>query len=113
MNLEAQKAFNTIERSITSKPVRKLFRVATNAFLEADGNPRPEHAEGASTSGLSRFYNDYTWNLRFIIRTIRNTIKQKLVNLARHKRTRKHVLQLMIDLTSLQKTGEFLTTKRT
>ena len=107
MNLEAQKTFNTIERSISSKAVRKLFRVATNAFLEADGNPRPEHAQGASTSGLSRFYNDYKWNLRFIIRTIRNTIKQKLINLARHRRTRKHVLQLMIDLTSLQKTGEF------
>ena len=107
MNQEARKAFNTIERSLTSKAHRKLLRVATNAFLEADGNPRPEHAEGASASSLSRFFNDYNWNLRGIIRILRQNITRQLLNLARQKRTRKHVLKLMLDLTSLEKTGEF------
>ena len=107
MNQEARQAFNTIERSLTSKAHRKLLRVATNAFLEADGNPRPEHAEGASASSLSRFFNDYNWNLRGIIRILRQNITRQLLNLARQKRTRKHVLKLMLDLTSLEKTGEF------
>ena len=126
MNQEARKAFNTIEQSLASKAHRKLLRVATNAFLEADGNPRPEHAEGASASSLSRFFNDYNWNLRGIIRILRQNILRQLLNLARQKRTRKHVLKLMLDLTSLlahktapvglfalEKTGEFLTTKCT
>ena len=107
MNQEARQAFNTIERSLTSKAHRKLLRVVTNTFLEADGNPRPEHAEGASASSLSRFFNDYNWNLRGIIRILRQNITRQLLNLARQKRTRKHVLKLMLDLTSLEKTGEF------
>ena len=120
MNQEARKAFNTIEQSLASKAHRKLLRVATNAFLEADGNPRPEHAEGASASSLSRFFNDYNWNLRGIIRILRQNILRQLLNLTRQKRTRKHVLKLMLDLTSLlahktapvglfalEKTGEF------
>lgn len=107
MKQEARKAFNTIERSLASKAHRKLLRVATNAFLEADGNPRPEHADGASASSLSRFFNDYDWNLRGIIRILRQNITRQLLNLARQKRSRKHVLKLMLDLTSLEKTGEF------
>lgn len=64
MNREARKAFKTIERCLASKAYRKLLRVTTNAFLEADGNPRPEHAQGAKANSLSRFFNDYDWNLR-------------------------------------------------
>jgi hypothetical protein len=104
---EARKQFNTIEQTLASKAHRKLLRVATNAFLEANGNPRPEHADGASSSSLSRFFNDYDWNLRVLIRILRQNINRQLLNLARQKRSRKHVLKLMLDLTSLEKTGEF------
>jgi Transposase DDE domain len=38
---------------------------------------------------------------------LRQNITRQLLNLARQKRSRKHVLKLMLDLTSLEKTGEF------
>jgi Transposase DDE domain len=104
---EARKLFNTIEQTLASKAHRKLLRVATNAYLEANGNPRPEHADGASASSLSRFLNKYDWNLRVLIRILRQNINRQLLNLSTQKRSRKHVLKLMLDLTSLEKTGEF------
>lgn len=104
---EARKLFNTIEQSLASQAHRKLLRAATNAFLEANGNPRPEHANGTSSSSLSRFLNKYDWNLRVLIRILRQNINRQLQNLSRQKRTRKHTLKLMLDLTSLEKTGDF------
>lgn len=104
---EARKLFNTIEQTLASKAHRKLLRAATNAFLQANGNPRPEHAEGASASSLSRFLNEYDWNLRGLIRILRQNINRQLLNLSTQKRSRKHVLKIMLDLTSLEKTGEF------
>ncbi len=104
---EARKLFNTIEQTLASKAHRKLLRAATNAFLEANGNPRPEHADGASASSLSRFLNEYDWNLRGLIRILRKNINRQLLNLSTQKRSRKHLLKIMLDLTSLEKTGEF------
>jgi Transposase DDE domain len=104
---EARKLFNTIEQTLASKAHRKLLRVATNAYLGANGNPRPEHADGASASSLSRFLNEYNWNLRGLIRILRQNINRQLLNLSAQKRSRKHVLKVMLDLTSLEKTGEF------
>ena len=65
MKQEARKAFKTIERCL-ARAHRELRRVTTNAFRQADGNPRPEHAQGAKANSLSRFFNDYDWNLGFL-----------------------------------------------
>jgi hypothetical protein len=51
--------------------------------------------------------NKYDWNLRVLIRILRQNINRQLQNLSRQKRTRKHTLKLMLDLTSLEKTGDF------
>jgi Transposase DDE domain len=107
MNQEARKVFNTIEALLPSKHQRKSLRVITNAFLEANGQPRPEHAIGKSASALSRFLNQYQWNLRALIRAVRNAITQRLVHASHNRRGRKPLLELILDLTTLEKVGDF------
>jgi hypothetical protein len=107
MNTEARKVFNTIETLLPSKHHRKSLRVITNAFLEANGQPRPEHAIGKSASALSRFLNQYQWNLRALIRAVRNAITQRLIQTSHNRRGRKPLLELILDLTTLEKVGDF------
>ena len=103
------------------------------AFLEADGNPRPEHAPIKSPSAFSRFLNHYDWNAscsqdstcldptpapsgfgrcravraRAIIRTIRTAVTAKIWSLYAQRKGRRPILEIMVDLTTLEKTGKF------
>ena len=74
-------------------------------FLEAQGHPLPQHAQEKSASALSRFLNHYQWSTRAVIRTTRKTILQQL---ALHLPRKNTPLQVLIDLTSLEKCGKFL-----
>ena len=74
-------------------------------FLEAQGHPLPQHTQVKSASALSRFLNHYQWPTREVIRTTRKTILQQLAWHRPHKNT---PLQVLLDLTSLEKCGKFL-----
>ena len=74
-------------------------------FLEAQGHPLPQHTQVKSASALSRFINHYQWSTRAVIRTTRKTILQQLAQHRPHKNT---PLQVLIDLTTLEKCGKFL-----
>jgi hypothetical protein len=74
-------------------------------FLEAQGHPLPQHTQEKSASALSRFLNHYQWSTRAVIRTTRKTILQQL---ALHRPRQNTPLQVLIDLTSLEKCGKFL-----
>lgn len=74
-------------------------------FLEARGMALPEHAQRKSPSALSRFLNLYDWPTRAVIRTLRREISKML--LERHKAGRRPILRAIVDLTSLEKSGEF------
>jgi len=74
-------------------------------FLEAQGYPLPQHSKSKSPSALSRFLNIYAWSTRGIIRTTRNRIIKEI--LSERSLGRQPFLQVIVDLTTLEKAGKF------
>jgi hypothetical protein len=74
-------------------------------FLEAQGYPLPQHSKTKSPSALSRFLNIYDWSTRSVIRTTRNRVIKEI--LSERPLGRKPFLQVIIDLTTLEKFGKF------
>lgn len=72
-------------------------------FLEATGKPLPAYSELKSGSALSRFLNYYRWPVRQVIRTLRQAALERL--LAPRRRGRRPILEVVIDLTCLEKAG--------
>ena len=73
-------------------------------FLDAQGHALPEHTQVKSASSLSRFFNHYRWSTRQVIRTSRAAILEQL---ARHPVRKGVPVRLLIDLSTLKKTGKF------
>ena len=120
MNHEARTVFNTIQALFTSRFQLQTFNALMTAFLEADGNLRPEHAPLKSPSAFSRLLNQYDWNAscsqdstsravraRTIIRAIRTAVTTRIWSLYAKRKGRRPVLEIMLDLTTLEKTGKF------
>lgn len=81
--------------------LRSLFGL----FLEGNGDPLPQHCKSKSPSALSRFLNHYQWSTRAVIRAVRADIIAQVKAL---KLTgRRPILYLILDLTTLEKVGEF------
>jgi hypothetical protein len=74
-------------------------------FLCAQGIALPEHTEHKSPSALSRFLNLYNWPTTEVIRTLRREIVTML--LERHRVGRRPILRAIVDLTPLEKSGQF------
>ena len=73
-------------------------------FLDAQGHALPEHTQVKSPSSLSRFLNRYSWSTRSVIRTTRQSILQQI---ASHQAHPSIPMRILIDLTSLEKSGKF------
>ncbi len=73
-------------------------------FLDAQGHALPAHTAVKSPSSLSRFLNRYNWSTRGVIRTTRQAILQQIAMHLPHART---PIRLLIDLTTLEKSGKF------
>ena len=73
-------------------------------FLSEQGHALPDHTPLKSASSLSRFLNHYRWSTRQVIRTTRTTV---LHQLAMHPVPANIPARLLIDLTTLRKTGKF------
>ena len=84
---------------------RENFEAMLGLFLEARGYPLPQHSKAKSPSALSRFLNIYDWSTRKIIRTTRQYILKQI--LSQCPKGRKPFLQVIIDLTTLEKCGKF------
>jgi len=74
-------------------------------FLQAQGRPLPEYSQTKSPSALSRFLNINPWSTRNMIRTVRQHILKKF--LSESPKGRRPFLQVIIDLTTLEKCGKF------
>lgn len=74
-------------------------------FLGTRGFALPEHAQSKSPSAISRFLNLYDWPTTSVIRTLRKEILTVLIQ--RRKAGRKPIVRAIVDLTPLQKSGEF------
>jgi Transposase DDE domain len=73
-------------------------------FLDAQGHALPAHTQLKSASSLSRFFNRYHWSTRAVIRTSRAAVRAQL---AAHPVRQEVPIRLLIDLSTLQKTGKF------
>lgn len=84
---------------------RESFQAFLGMFWEAQGKPRPQNSQIKSASALSRFLNHYQWNTRKVVKAVRGAILQKLLTYA--PRGRRPQLQVIVDLTTLEKCGKF------
>ena len=74
-------------------------------FLEAQGHPLPQHSQSKSASALSRFLNVNPWSTRQLIRKTRDYVLKQI--LSDCPKGRRPILQVIIDLTTLEKRGKF------
>jgi hypothetical protein len=74
-------------------------------FLATRGMALPEHATHKSPSAPSRFLNLYHWPTASVIRILRRKILRVL--LERRKVGRRPILRAIVDLTPLEKSGQF------
>lgn len=84
---------------------RDSLQTLLGLFLQAQGHPLPQSSSIKSASALSRFLNHYDWPTRHLIRVLRQQILQQL--LAYRPQGRRPYLQVIIDLTTLEKRGKF------
>lgn len=81
---------------------RSNVRVVSASHLR---HPLPQYSKTKSASSLSRFLNIYPWSTRKLIRTTRQIALKQILSQC-HK-GRKPFLQVIIDLTTLEKRGKF------
>ena len=74
-------------------------------FLEAEVKPLPHYIQAKSESALSRFLNIYDWSTRKLIRHVREMAIKQIKSQC--SLGRKPSLQVIIDLTTLDKRGKF------
>src|SRR3982751_3408753 len=105
MTTHAQKlVYDLLDRMPTAHR-RASLETMLALFLEARGAALPEHAERKSPSALSRFLNLYSWPTRAAVRTLRREVCEML--LERRKAGRRPILRAIVDLTPLEKSGQF------
>ena len=107
MNTEAQNVLNTFLALLPSKTIKKTFKKALHHNLKADGKPRPQHCKTTSPTTLSRFFNNLSWNTKAVTRAIQTTIVELIKKAYKHTRGVGQVIKARLDLTTLEKTGNF------
>jgi hypothetical protein len=101
----AQQIVYTLLSLMPSQYQRDNLEAMLGLFLEAQGRPLPQHCKTKSASALSRFLNIYSWSTRKLIRTTRDSVLQQI--LSHCPKGRRPMLQVLIDLTTLEKCGKF------
>jgi len=84
---------------------RENLEAMLGLFLEAQGHPLPQHSKAKSASALSRFLNIHRWSTQQVIRTTRKYLLKQI--LSECPQGRRPMLQVIIDLTTLEKSGKF------
>nr|WP_199341034.1 transposase [Nostoc spongiaeforme] len=108
MLAHAQELVYSLKELMPTQYQKDNLEAMLTLFLEAQGHPLPEHSKIKSPSSLSRFLNINPWSTREVIRVIRSGALQTVENiLASSTPGRKPFLQVIIDLTTLEKRGKF------
>jgi Transposase DDE domain len=107
MNPEALTAFNIITNCISSPHIKTSVDTMLHNFFKANGNPRPQQSIAKSPSAISRMLNQYDLPVLALIRESRKLIKQKIWTYFSNSKKRRPKLELIIDMTTLEKTGVF------
>ncbi|BAZ36674.1 hypothetical protein NIES4101_89080 [Calothrix sp. NIES-4101] len=108
MLAHAQDLVYTLKELMPTQYQKDNLEAMLALFLEAQGHPLPEHSQTKSPSAISRFLNINPWSTREMIRIIRSSVLQKVINsLSSSGKGRRPFLQVIIDLTTLEKRGKF------
>lgn len=107
MNTHARSLFCTLVNLFATSYQRESFRALLALFLRGDGQPNPSRSESKSESALSRFLNHYNWSCRNVNHCVRDAAVSSILEYYGSRRGRRHRLLIMIDLTTLEKTGKF------
>ena len=103
--MQAQTLVSSLLSLMPTAYQRDNLQAILGLFLQAEGCPLPEYSQVKSPSALSRFLNEYRWSTRQVIRTLRHQVCQRL--LSHTAKGRRPWLQVIIDLTTLDKCGKF------
>jgi hypothetical protein len=102
---QAQELLSSILSQMPTVYQQETLQSIIAMFLEGQGHSLPHHCLTKSESAISRFFNHYNWSTRSVIRFVRQHILHLILSL--FPRGRKPTLQVIIDLTTLEKTGKF------
>jgi hypothetical protein len=106
-NHHAQNLFCTLQTIFASPYQRASFQVLLSLFLRGNGQPYLRHSHGKSASALSQFLNHYNYSSSSLMRLTRQAALNSLLAYVQHQQGRRPTLLVMIDLTTLEKTGRF------
>ena len=108
MLAHAQDLVYNLKELMPTKYQKENLETMLGLFLEAQGHPLPEHSQTKSASALSRFLNINPWSTRDLIRTVRHQILETVLKtLSESSPGRRPFLQVIVDLTTLEKRGKF------
>lgn len=105
MLAHAQDLVYSLTESMPTQYQKDNLEAMLGLFLQAQGHPLPEHSQTKSPSALSRFLNINPWSTREMIRIVRNSFLKQV--LSECPKGRPPSLQVIIDLTTLEKCGKF------
>ena len=103
----SRRLYSDILLCFSRKQHRESFEVFLDLLLDGSGKPLPERATVKSPAALSRFLNHAAWSTRHLCRVLRQHAHETLQDLWRHQPHQRSRLELLVDLTSLEKTGKF------
>ena len=102
---QVEELISTLKQLMPNIYQQETLESIFGLLLCGQGNSVPHHCKTKSESAISRFLNKYQWSTRCLIRTVRSLIL-KLI-LSQRRRGRKPTLQVILDLTTLEKVGKF------
>ncbi len=85
--------------------MQETFQALLGLFLEGRGYSLPHHCQTKSESAISRFLNHYKWSTLGVIRAVRTAAVNLILSHCHSKK--KPILQVAVDLTTLEKVGKF------
>ena len=103
--LQAQELMNTLKQLMPTVYQQETLESILAMFLEGTGHSLPHHCTTKSESAISRFLNYYQWSTRSLICFVRKSILDLILSL--FPKGRKPTLQVILDLTTLEKVGKF------
>lgn len=101
----ARQLVYTLKQTMPSADQKESFESLLGLFLQATGDIRLTGSEGKSASSLSRFLNHYNWSSKSFYGQLRRLQLEQL--LGSGGKGRRPFLQVIVDVTSLEKTGDF------
>ena len=102
---QAEELLSTLKQLMPTIYQQETLESILGLFLQGQGHSLPHHCQTKSASSISRFLNHYKWSTRSLIRNVRSCILNLI--LSQRKKGRKPTLQVMLDLTTLEKVGQF------